>query len=113
MCERCERVSPLDSFEKMDNYVHDCFLYGQDMRERNVSEEEAMNHAMEFTDKLLVPKIEMMIGVGFCQCGYENPKATLNPINKTMFLLGIMQDIQQMMSEEETEDGEQDHGTDH
>lgn len=112
MCERCNRVSPLDSFEKMDNYVHDCFLYGQDMKERNVSEEAAMENAMEFTDKLLVPRIEMMIGVGFCQCGYENPKATLNPINKTMFLLGIMESIQEAMGSDHMSD-EDDSDTSH
>lgn len=112
MCERCDRVSPLNTFEKMDSFVMDCFLYGQDMRERNVSEEDARENAMEFTDKLLVPRIEMMIGVGFCQCGYAYPKMALDPIKKVVFLVQIMESIQEVMGADH-EQAEDDSDTSH
>jgi hypothetical protein len=81
MCERCRRISPFDTYEKMDAYLNQCFAYGQDLGRRKLPAEEAALNAFEFCETFQPPTIEGRIGVGFVQAGWEHPED--EPLSKT------------------------------
>ena len=100
MCERCERVSPLDTHEKMENFIDQCFRYGQDLRKREVPTEDAAKNALEFVDKLGVPTPEITIGIAFANRGFNMPDSEgLHPILKMMILGDILGRLQSMMNQ--------------